>query len=342
MTTSQPPSTAAGDLRRQHDQLLPLANRFSQEVSRQLGRLLDDNGIALSIPIQSRVKTWSSIAEKLERKALSIDQLPSLKDLVGIRLILQFQRDIATTSDLVDRHFTILEREDAATRLAADQFGYASTHIIVGLPDSWLSVPTFADLGGLRAEVQIRTTAQHIWAAASHTLQYKQEGAVPPDVRRSIHRVSALLETVDLELERVLSARDRYRNESTSQDITELLNADLLERLLDAALPAPNKDLEGEGYAELLKDLEAFGILTHQDLSELLSKHLRSALAQDKDRVASEARLPEESEDPERLALGVYFTHCGLVRISLAEAYPADWDAYQTKKTRPTHLPSKK
>jgi ppGpp synthetase/RelA/SpoT-type nucleotidyltranferase len=30
-------------------------------------------------------------------------------------------------------------------------------------------------LGGLRAEVQVRTTAQHIWAAASHKLQYKHE-----------------------------------------------------------------------------------------------------------------------------------------------------------------------
>lgn len=61
-------------------------------------------------------------------------------------------------------------------------------------------------MSGLKAEVQVRTVTQHVWAAASHVLQYKQEASVPLPVRRSIYRVSALLETVDLEFERVLSS----------------------------------------------------------------------------------------------------------------------------------------
>jgi putative GTP pyrophosphokinase len=69
----------------------------------------------------------------------------------------------------------VLERQDAQLRLAEDQFGYASIHFAVELPASWLRVPSRAGLGGLRAEIQVRTTAQHIWAAASHKLQYKHE-----------------------------------------------------------------------------------------------------------------------------------------------------------------------
>ena len=78
------------------------------------------------------------------------------------------------------------------------------------MPDDWLNVPTFREFKGLRAELQIRTLAQQLWAAASHKLQYKRESSVPYPIRRSIHRVAALLETVDLELERVLSERDPH------------------------------------------------------------------------------------------------------------------------------------
>jgi ppGpp synthetase/RelA/SpoT-type nucleotidyltranferase len=59
-------------------------------------------------------------------------------------------------------------------------------------------------------ELQLRTLAQHIWAVASHKLQYKREASVPVPIRRSINRVSALLEMVDLEFDRVLLEREQY------------------------------------------------------------------------------------------------------------------------------------
>src|SRR5262249_41621118 len=154
---------------------------------------------SLSVPVQTRVKSQASVLEKLERlKARSI-KLTELQDLVGFRIILQFRRDVAKIIELLAKNFKIVEQYDTAERLKADQFGYSSIHFVVELQDSWLAVPTMSAFGGTRAEIQVRTTAQHIWAAASHTLQYKNEASVPPGIRRAIHRVSALLETVDLE-----------------------------------------------------------------------------------------------------------------------------------------------
>jgi hypothetical protein len=77
-------------------------------------------------------------------------------------------------------------------------------HFVVEFPEPWFVVPTIGPMRGLRAEIQVRTHAQHIWADASHILQYKKESSVAPKTRRDIHRIAALLETVDLEFEKVL------------------------------------------------------------------------------------------------------------------------------------------
>lgn len=103
-----------------------------------------------------------------------------------------------------------------------------------------LSVPSLNTLGGLAAEIQVRTMAQHIWAASSHVLQHKNESNVPLPVSRSIHRVSALLETVDFELERVLIDRERYSAEINLSS-EEPLNVDSLRKLLDSLLPPPEQ-----------------------------------------------------------------------------------------------------
>jgi putative GTP pyrophosphokinase len=137
----------------------------------------------------------------------------------------------------------------------------------------------------LKAEIQVRTTAQHIWAVASHTLQYKHEESVPLSVRRAIHRVSALLETVDLEFERVLEQREAYRSQSITSRQDEALNTDLLEEMLGQLLPPDNKKKSGEKYGELLDDLMAFGIDTQNSLINLLNEHKDEILRADQDMV---------------------------------------------------------
>ena len=163
-------------------------------------------------------------------------------------------------------------------------------HLVIELFDSWLSVPTFADMKGLRAEVQVRTTAQHIWAAASHTLQYKHEESIPPPIRRAIHRASALLEIVDLEFERVLEQRENYR-EGVSVDIDNQLNSDLLEKVLDSILPEKNKVLDREDYADLLEDLFYFDIKTQKQLIDLWKKHRSASLKEDSERAKEKLQV---------------------------------------------------
>lgn len=319
------PDLLSGKLEPEYRRLAPLAETFREEVSRQLDQLLQDADVTLGFPIESRVKGWDSIAEKIERKSLQLPSLSDLHDLVGFRIVLLFQRDVDVACRAVENHFDIIDSYDTQERLSEDQFGYSSKHFIVRLPRAWLTMPTFTQLGNLQAEIQVRTVAQHIWAAASHKLQYKQEQNVPLPVRRSISRVSALLETVDLELERVLKDRESYRATLDSSSVDAILeetdsvlDVDLLQRLLSAEFPQENRG-ENEDYGELLQELARAGIGTSRQLRDLISKYKDRALKSDKAMVkAKRAQLdrgePIRGTSTDRIRRGVFFTHVGLVR----------------------------
>lgn len=326
-------SSAISKLEKEYMGIVPKARHFADEILHQLEHLLAENPVSLGFPIQSRVKTWSSISEKIERKSLDIKDIEALDDLVGLRLVLQFKRDIDTVERIIEQYFEVLEKYDTIDRLKDDQFGYASRHFVIGLPDEWLKVPTLANLKGLRAELQVRTTAQHIWAAASHTLQYKIEESVPFPIRRAINRVSALLETVDLEFERVLEQRDAYRKKINIKQADQVLNVDLLEKVLDSLWPAQNK-VDFEDYASLLEDLLKFDIKTTTDLSRIIKKHANAVLERDR-LEADSMKASDEYESytlKERTDNRFYFAHTGLTRAAVGEELGSQWQKYIDEK----------
>jgi hypothetical protein len=181
--------------------------------------------------------------------------------------------------------------------------------------------------------------AQHLWAAASHVLQYKREASVPESVRRSIHRVSALLETVDLEFDRVLTEKSDYRSQLDSLQKTAPnlpLNSDSLEAILDSLLPPDNKD-QDEDYGELLGELQALGLCTQDNIANLLRKHMEAILREDDEQVQSNLQtgvmMPDEEERVHDK--GVYFSHVGLVRCALEREFGEKWRKILLGRIRP-------
>lgn len=199
------------------------------------------------------------------------------------------------------------------------QFGYQSHHYVVRLKSEWLKVPSYADLGGISVEIQARTVAQHIWAAASHKLQYKREDSVPIPLRRTINRVSALLEIVDLEFERVLSERDAYLSQqSEGNDSDRQLNVDLVDIIATKILPQANRDPNDDDLDEVLGDLLKFEIRTTKQLENIIIKYFDAIMKEDKRLVRSNLYATEDSD---RIARGVYFTFAGLIRQALMEEF---------------------
>ncbi len=301
------------------------ANRLRETMANQLVDLLNHDQITLGVPIESRIKSWGSIAEKLERNRLSPTSIEELDDLIGIRLILLFRSDLAAVEKLVLATFDVISSEDTAKRLGEAQFGYQSQHYVIRLPKSWLKIPSMADLGDLQIELQVRTLAQHIWAAASHKLQYKHEESVPPPIRRTINRVSALLETVDLEFDRVLEMRRDYSEVGIpAASESEPLNVDLLASLLNDVFPLANR-ADDEPYAKLLTNMNELSIGTVAELKALLQEHYGAVMEADQEQVlrCTEDQIYTGTSE-ERTKKGVYYTHVGLARKALRTEFGDD------------------
>ncbi|MGD0489015.1 MAG: RelA/SpoT domain-containing protein [Syntrophorhabdales bacterium] len=320
------------DLEKEYYSIQSTCTAFSDELTRQLKKLLGDRKIALGVPIEHRVKAWDSILSKSERQSVTLKSVTDFDDLIGIRLILLFTRDVSTVCGLITENFDVLESEDTKARLSENQFGYQSFHYLIQLKDKWLSIPSMCSFKGYRAEVQVRTLSQHIWAAASHVLQYKVESSVPASIRRTVYRVSALLETVDLEFDRVLTERETYIREADIEKSTALSNVDLLEKMLNALLPVRNKK-PTENYSGLLVELHDLGVKTTGDLRTLIEKQRENILKEDREmaeRLRDRDNLPEYAEA--RIKNGIYFGYVGLVRNALKNEYGQAWEKYTISK----------
>ena len=297
-----------------------LYKKLCKELAVQIDELLSTEKISIAFPIEQRVKSLDSIFDKCERNGSNPNCIGEIDDIAGIRIVLLFHHDENVICDLIEKTFKILEKENTIDRLSEDQFGYGSIHYLVETPNSWSKVPTLKKLKELHAEIQVRTASQHIWAAASHILQYKKKRDVPVPLRRSINRVAALLETVDLEFDRLLSDRMTYVDE-TIKDLEVIdLNSDTLRATLDELLPLKNKK-ENEPYAELLEDLTYFNIYDTVVLRRIIKKHLDKVLAIDK-------------EIAKGLPKGVFYAHVGLVRTALEVEFGNKWTDYNNEKSK--------
>lgn len=316
-------------LKEDYDARRDPAEKFRSALAQQIKELISKENISLAVPIESRVKSWSSISSKIDRSNLELENILQLNDFVGIRLILLFKRDLNRCRKLIEEELEIVEQEDTASRLDESQFGYQSYHYVIKLPEKWLSTPTLSDFSEYKVEIQVRTIAQHIWAAASHNLQYKQEASVPNTIKRSIYRVSALLETVDLEFERVLDEREEYVKEVKPETQDETLNVDVLKKILDAHLPIENR-VDNEEYSQLIQLLSNCGITRSSELISFIQEQRERALKKDA-KIVSRFKVglpPEEpiAYEPERVTTkGVYYTHSGLVITMLANKFPDFW-----------------
>ena len=129
-------------LEKEYSALLSLAEAFLRETKHEIEVLLERDRIPLLFPIQARVKSWASIQEKIDRLKLSVSKVIELQDLVGLRIVLLFERDLASAIRLIETNFNIFKKYNTAHRLKEDQFGYSSIHLLAKVPDEWLKVPS--------------------------------------------------------------------------------------------------------------------------------------------------------------------------------------------------------
>ncbi len=106
--------------------IILVADSYSQEVTSQLNKLLQEGGVTLGFPIQSRVKTWESLVEKIDRGIVIAKSVKDVQDLVGLRVVLLFRSDVNKVSDIIARNFKVIRKYDTRERLNEDQLRLSS------------------------------------------------------------------------------------------------------------------------------------------------------------------------------------------------------------------------
>ena len=152
--------------------------------------------------IEARVKTPESFNEKISRDGKDYsDPLTEVTDIIGIRIVAYHLEDVDKICKKIVDEFTVdyPNSVDKETALKPNQFGYRSVHYVVSLDDNRKRLSEYALFGKMKAEIQIRTVLQHAWAAIDHKIQYKSAIQIPDKIKRSIYRISALLEVADTE-----------------------------------------------------------------------------------------------------------------------------------------------
>ena len=151
--------------------------------------------------IESRLKTPSSIAEKLTKKGLPITieaMREELNDIAGIRVICNYIDDARRIAEmLIAQDDIMLIRKKDYIQYPKEN-GYRSLHLV-------LSIPIFLSGGrqNVRVEVQIRTIAMDLWASLEHHLHYKNSEEIPADLMEKLKRCAGTLEQIDDEMQQI-------------------------------------------------------------------------------------------------------------------------------------------
>lgn len=166
--------------------------------------------------IQSRIKSISSIKEKLQRKGYlyNINGIKKLNDIAGIRVICNYINDIQYIAQL-------LVLQDDVNLIKHNNYiqypktsGYRSLHLII-------TVPIYQNDGKvlLPVEIHIRTIAMDCWASLEHELCYKNKNQASDEIKQRLRLCSDMMAKTDQELQKIyLELNQSWNNYNVSRE----------------------------------------------------------------------------------------------------------------------------
>ncbi len=263
----------------EYSQLKPQLDKLRTTVFGLLSTGLKNAGIDF-FQIDTRTKSSESSWEKTRRKEYD-NPFADLTDLVGARIILYLESDIARTEQELRGLFKI-DEVNSVNKLDSENVnyvGYRSFHLVASLGSRRESLPEYQNLTELKFEIQIRTALQHAWAEIEHKQNYKSTTSLPPRLQRRLMLASGVIETVDREFSDIVELARNYEkmiengDQQTRSDpvttaaIVGIFNRAVkkhrIKRYANLNIRYVNEIGLGEGF-------EAFNIDTVEDLDELL------------------------------------------------------------------------
>ena len=149
--------------------------------------------------IKSRIKSFESITEKVERKGLpfEVDSVEKyINDVAGIRVICTFPEDVYLLADslLKQDDIMLIRRKDYIAE--PKENGYRSMHLIVAVP-----IYLAHEKRLMKVEIQLRTLAMDFWASLEHQLRYKKDFEFTKEMADELKLCAEQSAALDLRME---------------------------------------------------------------------------------------------------------------------------------------------
>jgi ppGpp synthetase/RelA/SpoT-type nucleotidyltranferase len=289
-----------------------LANKIAELII-----LIPSDIYDIQIPIYGRVKTWESVKRKMEEtENYEFKTLKKVRDLIGIRIVTLFLKNINEIAQLIDSKYQIIKDYNISENLDQDKFNYNSRHLILKADHFYI-------------EIQLRTLNQHCWGEVSRKFNYKNEVDIPSKIKRPLFRASAQLESADIDINKFLKDRESFLQNLSTKTLEDIkdkeLNFEYLNKTLNALLPVEYKGASDELlYPSLLSELKHRNINTVGDLENLINSQMDSAIQASKSRALNVLKRIEKGEETDfredKVRKGIAFSFVGLIRTMYGNA----------------------
>lgn len=249
-------------------------------VAATLKSTLDGHGISY-VDIPYREKGKKSFLKKMDDKKKNKDYSPNdMTDLAGIRVITLIESDVKKVGELIHSLFNV-HPEDSINKSASlgeDKVGYRSVHFVCDIGETREGLLEWKALKGLCFEIQVRTALEHAWAEIEHDRGYKLGGKLPSHLSRRFSLLSGLLESADLEFNRLTVEIEEYAKtlKQEIQDNSQLdfeLSSIAIQTLIQHIFPKTQIiNAEDDMLDTTLNETINFGITNLNQLNSLLIK----------------------------------------------------------------------
>ena len=159
--------------------------------------------------IKSRLKSFSSIREKLQREGIMAtpDQIEkNLNDIAGVRVICSFLDDVYDIAE------ALLKQDDIRIIRVKDYIknpkpnGYRSLHLIIEIP-----IFLQHEKHMVKVEIQLRTIAQDFWASLEHQMRYKKNFEFTEDMGKELLECATMSASLDERMESINKTVNGYK-----------------------------------------------------------------------------------------------------------------------------------
>lgn len=196
--------------------------------------------------VETREKKIESFSEKIIRKDKYKNPLTDMTDLCGARVITHFAGQVHSICNFIEENFEVdVENSlDLKSRLRTSEFGYRSIHyVVIPKKSKILDVEIPEEIQNLKAEIQVRTFHEHIWADILHDRIYKSSIIVTEEWKRESARLAALLEEADNAFAEISHTIDKLAVDFQATPNPEKMNneIDILKVLIELNTEMDNK-----------------------------------------------------------------------------------------------------